>query len=1202
MPLQTQTSDAYETALLEIVKSSASSLSARDIAFRLRARHIPVPDYKVTKYLRGMLRAGQIHYQKGKWTQGLKENAETSQIIAPKSIIPPIPSPELESILKGIRFDRRIDESKKETEQAYSENAEQVSVLEKGKWGKFRRLVSYYRKCIKNEEGAEAFAFLNQHLEKYIYLNKSGHWQPRYGLRWRSNITLGPHLSEFIKNLDKASSEQAVVLGYPLQGKYIHKEGEPETSFVQPVFYLPVEYSIAKGNLVFTIDDPRPEINLKWLQFAFNNNPKRQHSFLSACGFINRSHPNDEIYGTEKAERIPSLENIVATLKVFMPEQIREPLHINSITDTSISSPFKSGIFNRAVLMIANKTRYTETLLKELAFIEKASVQNLNRTALKHIFADNTNEQSSTKEFYIHEGIIAETMQMNAEQRRAAASLLNSNVTVVTGPPGTGKSQVVSSAIANARLKNITVLFASRNHKAIDAVYDRLIDQKHRPLIVRTNSKDDPSFRFNFRLAIKEMLAIPCDISKIEQSGYIKEEISELLSSRGNKAQEVSLIEKAGLEIGELENQLIHISQLMPKEQVEYLNRFPEHYPLKSLDVIIKSLQRIQVSGYDKSLSAKIGLLLESLYLFPLICKARSKLRNIPETVSIPYFLGSLEPKELSNRLAQLKRSTEFIALRKRCVPLENELRQLPPLEELSSEIGYFSSRLVEIIQKAISLDLDSREGLSDNCDREELTGLKAAIGAIKTGLEVGNIEADTERILHERVPMVLNSFPCWAVTNLSVGSLIPLVAGMYDLSLIDEASQSDIPSAIPILFRAKRVGVIGDPFQLTHTSKLSTAKDTILRREVGLSKTHDMRFAYTENSLYGLVSSSNKAEPIFLSETYRSESSIAEYSNQTFYSGRLRVATDPKKLKVPHGMRPGLHWTNTKGEIKSGGGSGCFCQEEIDEVVKLVQTILCKTPDDKKSYHKDPDTGEVQPIRQEGVEFKGTIGIVTPFRQQANRLQDALYQSNVPFDALTRAEAHIDTAHGFQGDERDVIIFSLCAGPNMPAGSLSFLRETGNLFNVAVSRARALVHVVGNKAWSQACGIRHIQSLTIEKATRMHDPKLSPWHPHESPWEEILHNALVERGLKPLPQFPVLSRRLDLALMRNSDNPLKIDIEVDGDCHRNADGSRKIDDVWRDIQLQGMGWKVMRFWVYQLREDLDKCVEKINDYWSKHE
>ncbi len=621
-----------------------------------------------------MLSAGQVQYQRGKWTQGLKENAETSKTIPPRYVAPPTLSPELESILKGI-IDRRIDEAIKHTVKDYSENAEQVSAEEERQWGKFRRLVSYYRRCIKNEEGSEAFAFLNQHLERYIYLNKSGHWQPRHGLRWRSNITLGPHLSEFIKNLDKASSEQAVVLGYPLYGKYIHKEGEPETSFVQPVFYLSVEYSITNNSLVFTIDDPRPEINLKWLQYAFNNNPKRQHSFLSSCGFINRSHPNDEIYGTERAERIPNLDNLVATLNAFMPEQIREPLHIHSITGTSISSPFKSGIFNRSVLMIANKTRYTETLLKELAFIEKTSVQNLNRTALKHIFSDNTNEQTPTKEFHIHEGIIAETMQMNAEQRRAAASLVTSNVTVVTGPPGTGKSQVVSSAIANARLKNKTVLFASRNHKAIDAVYDRLTDQKDRPIIVRTNSKDNPSFRFNFRHAIKEMLAVPSDQSKAEQSGYVKEEISELLALRGNKAQEVSLIEKAGLKIGELENRLIHISKLMPKDQVEYLNRYPEHYPYKSLDKIINSLQRIQISGYDQSLSAKIRLLIESLYLFPLIFKARTKIKSIPKTLSIPYFLGSLEPKEVSDRLAKLKRSSEFIALRKRCIPLEDELR-----------------------------------------------------------------------------------------------------------------------------------------------------------------------------------------------------------------------------------------------------------------------------------------------------------------------------------------------------------------------------------------------------------------------------------------------------------------------------------------------------------------------------------------------
>jgi very-short-patch-repair endonuclease len=102
------------------------------------------------------------------------------------------------------------------------------------------------------------------------------------------------------------------------------------------------------------------------------------------------------------------------------------------------------------------------------------------------------------------------------------------------------------------------------------------------------------------------------------------------------------------------------------------------------------------------------------------------------------------------------------------------------------------------------------------------------------------------------------------------------------------------------------------------------------------------------------------------------------------------------------------------------------------------------------------------------------------------------------------------------------------------------------------------------------------------------------PWHPHESPWEKKLFEALLDAGLSPRPQYPVSSRRLDMALIRQDEGSLKIDIEVDGDCHRNSDGTRKIDDIWRDIQLQGLGWKVMRFWTYQLREDMTGCVQKI--------
>jgi superfamily I DNA and/or RNA helicase len=153
------------------------------------------------------------------------------------------------------------------------------------------------------------------------------------------------------------------------------------------------------------------------------------------------------------------------------------------------------------------------------------------------------------------------------------------------------------------------------------------------------------------------------------------------------------------------------------------------------------------------------------------------------------------------------------------------------------------------------------------------------------------------------------------------------------------------------------------------------------------------------------------------------------------------------ERLRIPKGLQPGIHWTDVISPIKSGGPSGCFAPEEVEAVVKLVRELLIEN------------------------QFEGTLGVVTPFRQQANRLNDRIYQDILP---ATRRSSHliVDTAHGFQGDERDVMVMSLCAGPEMPPGSRGFLRETANLMNVAVSHARAVLHVVGNRSWAARSGI----------------------------------------------------------------------------------------------------------------------------------
>ena len=77
------------------------------------------------------------------------------------------------------------------------------------------------------------------------------------------------------------------------------------------------------------------------------------------------------------------------------------------------------------------------------------------------------------------------------------------------------------------------------------------------------------------------------------------------------------------------------------------------------------------------------------------------------------------------------------------------------------------------------------------------------------------------------------------------------------------------------------------------------------------------------------------------------------------------------------------------------------------------------------------------------------------------------------------------------------------------------------------------------------------------------------------------------------MPQYKVNQYRLDLAFIGDETN--KIDIEVDGEYyHRDWDGGRCREDVVRDMRLTNLGWRVKRFWVYRLRDEMNDCVNEV--------
>ena len=97
------------------------------------------------------------------------------------------------------------------------------------------------------------------------------------------------------------------------------------------------------------------------------------------------------------------------------------------------------------------------------------------------------------------------------------------------------------------------------------------------------------------------------------------------------------------------------------------------------------------------------------------------------------------------------------------------------------------------------------------------------------------------------------------------------------------------------------------------------------------------------------------------------------------------------------------------------------------------------------------------------------------------------------------------------------------------------------------------------------------------------------------SEWEKILYRRMYADGIRAIPQYGIDKYELDFALF---DGDRKLDIEVDGErYHRNWDGELCRRDQIRNHRMFELGWDVMRFWVYEIRDDIDGCIRRIKDW-----
>jgi very-short-patch-repair endonuclease len=449
--------------------------------------------------------------------------------------------------------------------------------------------------------------------------------------------------------------------------------------------------------------------------------------------------------------------------------------------------------------------------------------------------------------------------------------------------------------------------------------------------------------------------------------------------------------------------------------------------------------------------------------------------------------------------------------------------------------------------------------------------------------LSMNNNDPQLTKYMNDISHIAAKYIPCWAVTALSAKGRIPLLPGLFDLLIIDEASQCDIASVIPLLFRAKRAVIIGDPKQLNHITNISNTQDTSL-----LLKYHiPFGYSYSVTSVYGLAERFEKKKKIKLLDHHRSHSDIINYSNKEFYKEELRVATKYDRLIVPAGINPGLHWIEVAGKTERPRNGSAVNHAEAHRIIDELSRLILQD------------------------NYLGSVGVVTPFRAQAEYLRNKIAQNSALQSALqSRNNFLVDTVHKFQGDERDVLFFSPVAAEGIGKGAINCLSSTGNLFNVAITRARAVLFVVGDKNYCSSCGIPYMENFVVyvnglQKKPQNIKPPLSNGrdyppvpNPEEvSEWEKVLYSALYDEGITVVPQYPVEQYRLDFALF---DGQRQLDIEVDGEMyHKDWSGELCYRDQLRNHRLYEMNWDVMRFWVYQIRDDIDWCVEQVRK-WLK--
>jgi len=1092
-----------------------------------------------------------------------------------------------DSLQVGPTVDRTGSQPRSGQTGAEGERKSDSPLAAKSRWGDFRNLCQYYAECIRLESRADVTARAGDEGAKFLSLRGQFDWR---GISAGRQLALQPSedWSAFVRYVKRQRSRPRLFLGTPVDLFLWQRQQTDETiRFVSPLFVVQVEHRLRDGMLYLQPTGP-VEVNHGWLHRRWRNRKDRD-AFLELCGIETPDGYAEDEEAAHDAQ--PGFPELVSAFWQHFRDLWQETANLDRLNcDPPLAASERSGIYNRAVLVPQPELKYTARLYGELnRLAQDATDEQLDRCALTVLFPHEPPRPASPESVSSQSqgepaagAEIDDTVEihsLNDEQRRACQVARESPFSVVIGPPGTGKSRVVANTVADAVIRGKSVLFASRNHQALEAVVPRLNAVTEPNQTILRISRPSGDVGADPLVAMLDTIfdqPIPHGVQEDFAAGI--ERLTRLLKEMADNRDCIRRIHDIHTEMEYAERDLGDLLRDFPDSYeaiVWQLPVLPETDEVgRVLDVL--DADATQPQSWFARLWRRLLRFWRRRKAFPLAAGIDQQFCSVfGGALRVTERRDTAAEEEMIRRLRQWRRLAEAVSTAHHITDLHDAVSCMPSLGDCYDRHDAFASRVCEETQVCLKQRMWVTAAELTGEDREKLA-------EIRSGLEnyYGRLETawspEFRRAARKAHSVLLRYLPAWATTNLRAGNL-PWVAAAFDLLIVDEATQCDIASVIPLLFRTRRAMAVGDPMQLKHVSTLKGEVDLRLRKRFGLTDVKWERFTYRTNSFLQLADGAASVSPddkVRLQDHHRSHPRIAGYCNDTFYTGSLRIMTRQEDLKVPRGFdvhRGGFRWTHVPADAEAAGGGGAISHGQIEAIVEELQRLL--------------DEG-----------FPGTVGVVTPFKAQKYRINDRV--SEVFTGSLP---AHwrflVDTADGYQGDERDVMLLSLVGGPDMPRGSRWFLANSPNRFNVAVSRARAALHVFGDEEWARDCAIPHIVNLwnAVQSQQQM-EPETLRTDLIGPVWEPRFAQALRAEDLPFKQQYPACGRYLDFALIREG---LKLDVEVDGEAyHRGLDGRRKVEDLVRDFVLIANGWKVLRFWVYELREDMASCVDKVKRIW----